>query len=226
MPFFSRRPSASTDTGLVACVPQSDISTELPRRGMVVITDAIRRAVEIDLNAESFHFPLEEDRIYYTRYPGEHYAFLRALTQHLEPQLVLDIGTYHGASALAMAPGSGQLITYDIVSLDAIGNGYTSLADDYPSVTQRIGDLADADYFASQRDEIANADLVLIDGPKDGHFEYVVVPQLIATMKRDSLLIMDDIRFANMQVLWRSLTKPRIDIGSFAHSSGTGVVFL
>ena len=39
-------------------------------------------------------------------------------------------------------------------------------------------------------------------------------------------MVLDDIRFAGMQDLWKNqISFPRIDLGSFGHFSGTGVVF-
>jgi len=37
---------------------------------------------------------------------------------------------------------------------------------------------------------------------------------------------MDDIRFKNMIPLWRSITQPKLDISSFGHWSGFGMVDL
>ena len=42
--------------------------------------------------------------------------------------------------------------------------------------------------------------------------------------KTGKLLIMDDIKFINMIDLWRNIKSPKIDLSSFGHWSGTGVV--
>ena len=60
---------------------------------------------------------MEEDRTWFDMWPGEHYKFLRSLAKVMQPKLALDIGTYHGASALAITPYSEQVFTYDIVPL-------------------------------------------------------------------------------------------------------------
>jgi len=187
---------------------------------------AIQEAINVDPRPWADSLPLPEDRGWFTLWPGEHYAFLAGLARVVRPDLTIDIGTYHGASALALSGSSGRVITYDVVSLAHIGNAYVQLTNDHPHVEQVVGDLAAPQFFASQLSLLQAAEIVLVDGPKDGVFEYVVVPKLITVIKPGSLLILDDIRFANMQELWMSPSKPRIDVGGFAHSSGTRVVFI
>ena len=125
-----------------------------------------------------------------------------------------------------MAEEASRIISYAIVPIGEMSGGYRDLTNDFTNVEQRIGDLAQEDFYQSQQEAIYEADIVIVDGPKDGIFEYQVIPRLLLDMKQGSLLILDDIRFENMQQLWKSLAKPRIDIGCFAHSSGTGVVFV
>jgi predicted O-methyltransferase YrrM len=211
---------------LVAVPPQSDVSPSLPLDRLALVTEAIHGSSSINFAPELAGFELEEDRTWFDMWPGEHYKFLRSLAAVLRPKLALDIGTYHGASALAIAPYSEQVRTYDIVPLAQIGNAYTNLLGDNPNMTQEIGDLANPDFYGTQKSKIHEADLVIIDGPKDGVFEYKVVPKVIQDMKSGSLLVLDDIRFSNMKDLWMGIGQPRIDVGSFAHSSGTGIVFL
>lgn len=223
----ARRSNREKDSHeLVACPPQSDISTAIPRERMTVVAAAVTEAVNANLHDLASVFPLLEDREWFTLWPGEHYAFLDGLAGVVQPGLVLDVGTYHGASALVMARHARTVVTYDIVALDEIGNAYKGLTTDYKNVQQVLGDLADDAFYESQVELIKTADLVLVDGPKDGVFEYQVVPRLVQDMKQGSILILDDIRFANMVKLWKCLDKPRLDVGCFAHSSGTGVVFL
>jgi predicted O-methyltransferase YrrM len=221
--FRTRTKCAPTD--LVASIPQADIHDDLPEAGLRHVAEAIHRATSIDLREESLLLPLEEDRLWFQRWPGEHYRFLRALVMVTKPKLILDVGTYHGASALALAVEGSRVVTYDIVSLNEIGNGYTGLVEGNSDIEQRIGNLAESEFFLSQATEISEADLILVDGPKDGKFEYEAVPNILNEMHPGSLLVLDDIRFANMQELWKSIPFPRIDVGCFAHSTGTGVVF-
>src|SRR5262245_3665517 len=51
-------------------------------------------------------------------WPGEHYRLLAALVETLKPQIVIEIGTAEGISALSLRkylPPEGKVITFDIV---------------------------------------------------------------------------------------------------------------
>ncbi len=211
---------------LVGVPPQSDVSPSLPMDRLALITEAVHGSLGVDFSSELAGFNLEEDRIWFDMWPGEHYKFLRSLAKVIQPKVALDIGTYHGASALAIAPHSEQVFTYDIFPLGQIGNAYTNLLELNPNTVQEIGDLANPEFYEMHRSRVRSADLVIIDGPKDGVFEYKLVPEVVQDMKQGSLLVLDDIRFSNMKDLWMGIDRPRIDVGSFAHSSGTGIVFL
>jgi hypothetical protein len=89
----------------------------------------------------------------------------------VQPKLILDIGFYHGASALSVACKSVQVHTYDIIPLEEIGNAYSNLLAMNSNLFQEIGDLAVPGYYGLHKPKISDADLVTIDGPKDGVFE-------------------------------------------------------
>ena len=214
------------DTDLVACVPQTELKPEISREQLSILADAVSVAVSTDLSPLRERLPLPEDREWFTVWPGEHYTLLAGLAQTISAKLAWDIGTYHGASALALAGAVESVVTNDVVPLSHMEGAHTALESDWPNVTQTVGDLADAGFYSIHEASIACADMVLVDGPKDGKFEYTVIPRLIETMKPGSILVMDDIRFANMRALWLGLDRPRIDVGCFGHWSGTGVVFV
>ena len=221
-----RKLDRANDHELVGVPPQSDLSPSLPMDRLALITEAVHGSTSVDFSSELTGFNLEEDRTWFDMWPGEHYKFLRSLAKVMQPKLALDIGTYHGASALAITPYSEQVFTYDIVPLDKIGNAYANFLELNPNTVQEIGDLANPEFYEMHISRIRDADLVIIDGPKDGVFEYKLVPKVVNDMKAGSLLVLDDIRFSNMKDLWMAVDRPRIDVGSFAHSSGTGIVFL
>ncbi len=112
-----------------------------------------------------------------------------------------DIGTFHGASALAMATHSGSVVTNDICALSDMDGSYDNSALEFENVRQCVGSLADEQCFALHRESLAEADLVVVRGPQDELHEYEVVPRLVDTMASGSILVLDDIRFANMQEL-------------------------
>jgi predicted O-methyltransferase YrrM len=125
-----------------------------------------------------------------------------------------------------MAHGA-RLTTYDIAGWRTF-EGTLLREDDFGEhLEQRLGDLSRDQVFRRERDLLAGADLVFIDGPKDGRFEPAFLERLLPVL-RDSgaLLVIDDIRFLSMIELWRSLPCPKLDVTSLAHYSGTGLVDL
>lgn len=168
------------------------------------------------------------ERTFVGHWPGEHYRFLAGCVEHLRPRLVVEIGTFTGLSALAMMsqlPEFGRIVTYDIVPWDSFGD--TALTRDNLDgrLDQRIGDLGTADFFSAQIDTLAAADLVLLDGPKDGRFEREFLRRYLPILSgQRTTLVIDDIRFVNMIQLWRDLPFPKLDVTSFGHWTGTGLV--
>ena len=93
-------------------------------------------------------------------------------------------------------------------------------------IEQRIGDLAEIDFFESQTKIFENADLIFLDAPKDGIFEHKFLEMALQILKPGAILILDDIKFINMLEIWENLNFQRIDLTTFGHASGTGVVFI
>ena len=154
---------------------------------------------------------------------------LASLIAVLQPITVVEIGTYHGLSALALKkflPPSGQVITFDIVAWNQFKD--TCLrSDDFTDgrLIQELCDLKDPDIFHAHRNLFAKADLIFLDAPKDGIFERCFLDQL-AILKNVTrkLLIFDDIKTWNMLAIWREITFPKLDVTSFGHWTGTGLV--
>ena len=152
-----------------------------------------------------------------------------ALVAVLRPRTVVEIGTAEGMSALSMLtalPDNGRVITIDLVPWEKYPNTILKAADfSGGRLEQRLTDLADPVAFRQQAAVLAEADLLFVDAPKDGYFE----PRFIANMSglaRSSplLVVFDDIRVTNMLAVWRELNRPKMDLTSFGHWSGTGLV--
>ena len=96
---------------------------------------------------------------------------------------------------------------------------------DNNKVVQIISDLSNTDEFEKHVDLLNDAEIIFMDAPKDGIFEYKFI-SLISQLKpkKKKILILDDIRFVNMIDLWISIESPKIDISSFGHWSGTGLI--
>jgi len=162
-------------------------------------------------------------------WPGEHYRLLAALVKILQPKRIVEIGTFRGLSALALKqflPADGQITTFDIVRWDAVRD--TSLrAEDFVGdrLRQEIVDLSEQAAFQSYLPLLQETQLLFIDGPKDGVFERKFLEQLESIhFEKPLLLVLDDIRFWNMLAVWHSIARPKLDLTSFGHWSGTGLV--
>jgi predicted O-methyltransferase YrrM len=162
-------------------------------------------------------------------WPGEHYKLLAGIVKVLEPSLVIEIGTATGLSALAMLrflPPGGRLMTFDLVSWRDYPDCVLT-EDDFAggALTQHLDDLSDAEVFDRYRETIEKADLVFIDAAKDGVQEQRFLELLEGCRFSESpLVIFDDIRLWNMLRIWREITRPKLDLTSFGHWSGTGLI--
>lgn len=165
-----------------------------------------------------------------SQWPGEHYVFLAALATVLRPRLVVEIGTCTGVGTLSLQrfiPLDARLVTYDVEDWRSF-QGTVLTEDDFDArLEQRLGDLSEEDVFERDRDLLAGARLVFVDGPKDGRFEPAFLGRLLPLLRGSgALLVIDDIRFLTMVQLWRDLPYPKLDVTSLAHYSGTGLVDL
>jgi len=164
-------------------------------------------------------------------HPGEHYCLLAALVEHIQPSLVVEIGTFTGLSALAILstlPTGARLISYDIVPWSTFPEHALRDADfDDGRLEQRIGNLADPGYFQQNRKVLQSASMVFVDGPKDGAFEPKFFRLLSGLPRAQSCwVVFDDIRLWKMLAFWRGISLPKLDATSVGHWSGTGLCLL
>ncbi len=169
-----------------------------------------------------------DDSIFFDVYPGEHYRLLKALAIELAPEKVVEIGTYTGMGSLSLCqglPDTSKVHTFDIVPWNELPTHLNQDLFDSGQLTQYLTDLADPNNFSQYLDLLESADFIFCDGPKDGQFEYKFVSHLTKLKPTERrILMLDDIRFKNMIDLWRSIESPKLDLSSFGHWSGTGLV--
>ncbi len=171
------------------------------------------------------------DSCFYNVFPGEHYRFLQGLVQELAPRSVVEIGTYTGMSARVILDAASldfQLHTYDLLPWSDFSSHLTDADFESGRLQQHLDDLSIPSCFEAHLQRLNDAELIFCDGPKDGMFEYRFL-RLLAGLElsyRRRYLVLDDIRFVNMLALWRSIESPKLDLTSFGHWSGTGLVDL
>lgn len=222
LPFRSPPVQAQGRLWTVATTIQDDTSEcseELLDIALASIAEA--RRLTLDSLISRARTPFQVECI--QQWPGEHYRFLAGMVSALKPTTVVEVGTFEGIGTLSLAEAP-RVVTYDVIPWNEIPNSLFEPEDFRGGIQQRLGDLSNRDFFESQRETLADADLIFLDGPKDGHFEPMLLSSLVPLLRETgALLVMDDIRFLNMLQCWRSLSLPKLEVSSFAHWSGTGI---
>ncbi len=163
-------------------------------------------------------------------WPGEHYKLLAGIVQAMKPKLVIEIGTAKGLSSLAMKkflPADGKIVTFDIISWKKYPGGNYLREEDFADgrLIQSTDDLSSKKDFPKHAELLKKADLIFADAAKDGTQEQLFIDNFKTIKFSNSpIIIFDDIRLWNMLKIWREITMPKLDITSFGHWSGTGLV--
>jgi predicted O-methyltransferase YrrM len=162
-------------------------------------------------------------------FPGDHYRLLAGLVRLLRPSLVLEVGTYQGHGVLAMLPElpeGGRIVTFDIVPWAEIPDCLLQAEDLADGrVTQILADLGDSQEAKRHADLICAADLIFVDAAKDGALERRILAGFEGLRLKDGIVVIfDDIRQWNMLDIWRSIERPKLDVTSLGHYSGTGLI--
>ena len=165
---------------------------------------------------------------YISIYPGEHYKLLASIVRKLQPATVVEIGTHLGYSSLCMKKymeSSGTIYTFDIIPWNQFDDTILKVSDFEQGLIQYTDDLTDPLMVEKHRQLLENAELIFIDALKDGIQEYKFLENFAKlSFRKKCYFIFDDIRLWNMLDIWYKLEKPKLDITSFGHWSGTGLV--
>jgi predicted O-methyltransferase YrrM len=160
-------------------------------------------------------------------WPGEHYKLLAGIVQVLQPRSVIEIGTDTGLSALSMLkylPESSRLATFDVVEWRKVSN-YLFREADFADcrLTQHLDDISKPAGFEKHRALLESADFIFVDAAKDGSQEQSFLDHFgKCRFPKPPLIMFDDIRVWNMLGIWRGISRPKLDLTSFGHWSGTG----
>ena len=169
------------------------------------------------------------DRQFYAQFPGEHYHLLTAICGLLKPAIVWEFGTDTGMSTVAMLEGLGPELKLYTVDIDGWRSktGPWLVERDIGSgrVTQLVCDMKCETLFTDHLESISQAELIFVDGPKDGSTEgaFLLLLEQVS-FRQNPIVIFDDIRLINMVGIWRGIQRPKMDMTSYGHWSGTGLV--
>lgn len=187
----------------------------------------ITRAMQIDLSPIASLFTPEK-ATYINTWPGEQYKLLAAFVELLKPKLVIEVGTAAGGSCLTMKNFLGEgskIVTYDVIPWPEYPNTGLKPEDFDSRLEQRIIDLSIPEQAASQIELLKNADFIFVDAAKDGAMEQSFCDLFDSiSFTTPPIIFFDDIRFVTMVEVWRKVKHPKLDLTSFGHWSGTGIV--
>lgn len=188
--------------------------------------DSVREAFNIDLSDISARINSNETD-YLSIYPGEHYKLLAAIVKLKQPNVVVELGTHLGYSALCMKkflPAGGTIHTFDVIPWHGFANTILKETDFDAQLVQHTDDLTIPAHAAKHQQLLQEADIIFMDALKDGKQEYLFLENFARLQfNKKCLMIMDDIRLWNMLDIWFNLDKPKLDLTSFGHWSGTGL---
>lgn len=188
---------------------------------------SIARARTIPLNIYDGRASFEPK--FFEIWPGEHYRLLAGMVAELKPRRLVEIGTGTGMGVLAMLSAmepDATLQTFDIIPWKELRDSWLR-EDDFTAgrLTQHVADVKAPDFLDQFGDMLAEADFVFVDGPKDGVTEDILLGYLAQIDFRCSpIFFFDDTRVVNMARTWHAIRRPKLDLTSFGHWSGSGLV--
>jgi hypothetical protein len=162
-------------------------------------------------------------------WPGEHYKLLTALIQLLRPKTVVEIGTATGMSALAMKmalPQDAKIVTFDVFTWQQYPRAVLQAEDFLDGrLEQRSDDLSTPAGWQRNAELLRRAEFILLDAKHDGVQERNFLRGFDEVgLDSHPIVMFDDIRLWEMLAVWQEIDRPKLDLTSFGHWSGTGLV--
>ena len=168
-------------------------------------------------------------------FPGDHYRLLAGLLTGMEStkpiDSVVEIGTHYGNGTRIFLDYTreAKVVSFDITSWEKHDTTFLTESD-FASNGGRLvhytDDLKEQEAFNKHAKLLASADFIMCDGPKNGVFEKAFLQKLsvLNMPKKRRFLFLDDIQFMSEIMLWRSIQSPKMDLTSFGHFTGSGLV--
>ncbi len=206
----------------------TDDDVQPSERLLSIIIQVLQRAA--DVRVEDLDRRVPADFPYPpSRWPGEHYRLLAAFVAVMQPRCIVDIGTEAGLSALALKqllPTDGHVVTFDLTPWRKYPSTCLSEQDFADRrLTQYTDDLSDPRVMQRHHALLRQAELIFLDAAKDGVMESKFLANLQhVPFVKPPLLVLDDIRVWTMLKVWREIPYPKLDVTSFGHWTGTGLV--
>jgi predicted O-methyltransferase YrrM len=142
----------------------------------------------------------------------EHYKLLAYISLKIQNGFIVELGTHHGTSSLAMSVNKTNTIrTYDVVDSYAV-------TEQPSNVTRVIGNIFDL----NEQHYLLKSDLIFLDTAHLGDFEWQVY-SFLKENKFQGIIIYDDILWSKEMIdFWNKVDLPKHDITDIGHGSGKG----
>jgi predicted O-methyltransferase YrrM len=208
-------------------IASADDDARPTKRLLDVALGAANRARSVEFRIFSGR-PSKEPR-WFEIWPGEHYKLLAGLVAELGARRVIEIGATTGMGTLALSealPADGQVTIFGPTPWRDFPDTWLAEKDFATGrIRQEVADLASPEVIARFSEAFETAEFILIDGPRDP----AAYPKLIEALAsiglpNDPIVIFDNVRALDMIEAWRGLARPKLDLTSFGHWSGTGLV--
>jgi predicted O-methyltransferase YrrM len=168
-----------------------------------------------DMSRYSLISNLEYQKYYTEKSSKEHYRLLTHLSQQLNGETIIDIGTLKGCSALALSSNlSNKVYSFNL-------NEEKELNTIPENCEFKVDNILNSSY-----DElIMSAKLILLDTFHDGTFELQFYNHL-KQLGYKGYLLLDDI-FLNKEMVefWNLIELDKHDLTNLGHATGTGIVY-
>ncbi|MES2310103.1 MAG: hypothetical protein V4507_14715, partial [Verrucomicrobiota bacterium] len=164
-------------------------------------------------------------------WPGEKYKLLSGIVATLKPSIIVEIGTAQGLSIMSMKkflPQDGKIFSFDVRPWNTIsGTVLTSSDFEDGHLIQINEDLGDKMVFSKHAAILRQASLIFIDvGNDDERNEEKRFLENFESLDfaTHPIFILNDIRLEGMIDIWHNVKKPKLDVTSFGHWSGNGLI--
>ena len=143
----------------------------------------------------------------------EHYRLLSQISKFYNNELLFDIGSNNGCSALSLSENEfNQIKSYDI----NFHEGVQYVIKD--NIQFFLKNVLDESEFPS------NCRFIMLDTDHDGKFEKIFYDYLIKKNYK-GLLFLDDVHLNNdMKTFWELIKEEKHDLTSIGHNTGSGIV--
>jgi 2-polyprenyl-3-methyl-5-hydroxy-6-metoxy-1,4-benzoquinol methylase len=168
-------------------------------------------SIEFDSYRDSFLKKGYPNNWFFMEAGEEHYRLLAYIGSLYKSKTLLDIGSYQGNSAIALAHSGNKIISYDLASQPII----SKIKKD--NISFEIGNILD------NNDLILSSPFIMLDTYHDGTFEQEFVDHLVK-INYKGLVMFDDINLnKEMSNFWNGLKNEKYDLTHIGHHSGTGI---